>query len=307
MSEIASLTLSPTHTNIVLTPGTPFSGRFTVSNRGDVAYPLKLRTAPFCITGSGADYTQEFAAACDADSHRTQLMNWIDLDATTFTHCNNAEWTDFTDDGSPILSPSSCLAINYTINPPASIPDGGQFAAIILSFDASAGNVAINQEVPFRFFARASNGQNLEQGEVIRTHIPALQFRTPLSARITVKNTGNVDFLIRRTLTVTNWFDRVFYEHTEDALIFPDRTRDLQLEWPDSPGFGLYRVNVTTELCSSIDSQPHECVEIGTKSEATHTVVMLPLPVAITLMAGIILLATFIIWKARRNKAIREF
>jgi hypothetical protein len=303
MAGVASLTLSPTHASFTLSPTTPYHGQFEVRNNGDVSYQLGLRAAPFCISGDGRAYTPDFASC--TDSGRVQLAHWLDLNATTYTDCDGQPWQNFADD-QPQLAPTECLQIHYLINPPDTMPDGGQYGAVIMNYKSTVGAIQLTQEVAFRLFARAEHGQNLEQGTINRLSTPFLQLKAPLATALNVTNSGNVDFVIRQTYTVTNSFDKLFYEYSIDSTLYPDKTRELTLEWPDSPGLGLFQVTAKVQLCSGPDLTATHCTELAPTVTKTQTVIMLPLPLLITLISGVFLLVTFLVWRHRHHRRARN-
>ena len=96
----------------------------------------------------------------------------------------------------------------------------------------------------------------------------------------TVENTGNTDFRATVSMKVEKLFGGSIFEDTKGFDVLPDTTRDVDLEWKDSPAFGIYRITSTVSAA-------------GKEEKSTKIVLIVPVFVLIILF---MLLTTAVVW-----------
>lgn len=136
------------------------------------------------------------------------------------------------------------------------------------------------------------NGQTTESGgiESITIDQPIVS-KGPIGAAITAKNTGNVDYTLTESLSITDVFGKEKYaaKNVEHAVL-PDQPRTIRAEWSEAPWFGLYKINVTATA-------------LGKTTEKTGYIMIVPMWMWFVLTALIIVAATGAL---RRKKASQK-
>lgn len=232
------LQVSPAEQDLELEPSQIYTGSFTVENVGRQAFTFNLSAHPYQV--SGPDYTPVFTT----ETAYTTLSTWITFAA------NDLE-----------LAPGESTEVTYQVQIPADAPGGGQYAAIIVEThdanDSSA--VRIVSQIAVLLYAQVSGEQRLA-GNLLDHQLPSVLLGSPFTSIATVENTGNLDFDLVHTLTVTDFFtgrtvvnqDTVNSNGTSagitEQVVLPATTRTSILTWDDAPALGLFRARQTVSF-----------------------------------------------------------
>lgn len=232
------LQASPADQRINLEPNQVYDGTFTVENVGRKTFSFTLSSRPYQV--SSPDYTPDFSTS----NSYTVLSNWLSFSADRTT-----------------LAPGESATVTYHVDTPADIPGGGQYAAIIVETrDADdTASVRIASQIAVLLYAQISGEQRLE-GTLLDLELPNILLGAPFTASVTVENTGNLDFDLTQTLTVTDFLTgRTLVDLSTknpdgtpvggvERIILPATTRTSILTWENAPSFGLFRAHQTVSF-----------------------------------------------------------
>lgn len=232
------LQVSPAEQKITLEPNQVYDGTFTVENVGRKTFSFTLSSRPYQV--SGPDYTPVFTT----ETAYTTLSTWLSFEQ------NNLE-----------LAPGASAEVTYHVNVPADVPGGGQYAAIIVETRDADDTAAMRivSQIAVLLYAHVSGEQRLE-GTLLDLELPNILLGAPFTASVTVENTGNLDFDLTQTLTVTDFLTgRTLVDLSTknpdgtpvggvERIILPATTRTSILTWDNAPSFGLFRAHQTVSF-----------------------------------------------------------
>lgn len=270
------MSISPSEQVIELTPGEHYEGSVTVTNVGRLAFDFTLEAAPYHINDDS--YDPDFST----DNSYTNLKNWLSFPQSIYR-----------------LEPGESTDAKFVVNVPKDAPSGGQYAAIMIQNSlakTSSGNQnATTSEDPDQaatdesgdaqpdapldikvraaavLYGHIEGGELREAAELTAHNLPSFIFGKTFSAAATIKNSGNVDFYARQTLSIRNFFtnNEVFNQSadgdqtpfTETLIVLPGSTRTSLLNWnlTDTSTFpiGLYRVSQTVVFLDQTHTFEH--------------------------------------------------
>lgn len=250
------MSINPSSQELDLTPGETFRGKIDVSNTGRLPFKVIASARPFYVKDNNYS-SPDFSA----DTAYTKLHNWIKLAETEFT-----------------LAPGTTHSLHFEVNVPANIASSGQYAAIMLLSDGgqtSSSGVSVSGQIAALLYGHVNGGELHPAGELVEHSLPSpivdRNFKTThvdsngdvkstvaaFSLSQTVKNTGNVDFRVTQTMTITDFFSNreVVSPSTvgsdgqiigsSSAVVLPGTSRTGILTWPDAPRLGLFTVQQT--------------------------------------------------------------
>ncbi len=231
------MSINPSNQEIELRPGATYEGKVKVSNVGRLPFKVKASVRPFYVKND--DYEPDFAS----ESAYTKIYNWIKLEETDFS-----------------IEPDDSHELKFKVEVPKDVASGGQYAAIMLLSDGgeeeSAG-VNVSAQLAAILYGHVNGGDMRTEGELVEHSLPGLFSSNNFSVSQTVKNTGNVDFRVEQTLTVTEFFSNrevVNKNSVSDdgqligsstAVVLPGTSRTGILTWTDAPKLGLFHVTQT--------------------------------------------------------------
>lgn len=232
------LQVSPAEQEIDLAPSQTYTGSFTVENVGREAFTFTLSAHPYQV--SGPDYTPVFTT----ETAYTTLSTWLTFDQ------NNLE-----------LAPGASAEVTYHVNVPADVPGGGQYAAIIVETRDADDTAAMRivSQIAVLLYASVSGEQRLE-GSLLDQQLPNFLLGSPFTSVVTVENTGNLDFDLTHTLTITDFFTgRTIVDQSTvnpddthagfaEQVVLPATTRTSTLTWSGAPALGLFRARQTVSF-----------------------------------------------------------
>ncbi len=231
--------LEPAEQDIALNPGKTFSGIFKVQNVGRLGFDFTLSTRPFQVLND--EYEPDFST----ENNYTLLKNWISFPEESYH-----------------LEPGAEVEVSYLVDVPLDVPAGGQYAAIVVetrdTIDESSFFHTIGQVATILYGEVA--GESRHVGELTDHHLPKILFGQPLSASMTVKNSGNTDFRVTHQLSVYDFFtgNEAFSAETVDAdgkklgtatpRVMPGNERSNILTWTGAPKLGVFKVVQTVSF-----------------------------------------------------------
>lgn len=231
------MSINPSNQEIELRPGATYEGKVKVSNVGRLPFKVKASVRPFYVKNDA--YEPDFAS----ESAYTKIYNWIKLEETEFS-----------------IEPNSSHELKFKVEVPKDVASGGQYAVIMLLSDGgeeeSAG-VNVAAQLAAILYGHVNGGDMRTEGELVEHSLPGLFSSSNFSISQTVKNTGNVDFRVEQTLTVTEFFSNRELVNknsvskdgqligSSTAVVLPGTSRTGILTWPDAPKLGLFRVTQT--------------------------------------------------------------
>ena len=222
---IPPLEISPVSTRVSLNQKEQKPGTIEVKNYGNEPLNIRVYPTPF----SNADGNRNFKN----ESDYTKISHWIKIKDDSGNYQDSVTFT---------MTPKQTKTISYKIDVPSNAPAGGQYATIFfesLDDQKSEDSIKTTTRVGMLIYANVA-------GELIReaniTNIRTNSFITSdnLKVSYTVENKGNIDFQASTTLQVSSLFGRQLYNDTELTTVFPDSSENVEFEWKDTPGFGLY-------------------------------------------------------------------
>jgi len=228
------MSLNPASQDIELESGKTVSASVNVSNYGQIPFDVKVSAAPYYVANN--NYDPDFST----ETAQTKLYNWIKLDKNTYH-----------------IEPGSTVEIKFSITVPEDTPAGGQYAAIMLSADgkqSTNGSMVIASRLAAILYGHVKGANLRTEGELVDRTLPGFISSGDFSISQSVKNTGNVDFRVTQTLTVTNFFtnreivspeltgtDQSSFAYNS-ATVLPGTTRTGILTWKGAPRLGLFTV-----------------------------------------------------------------
>lgn len=273
------MSISPSEQVIELTPGEHYEGSVTVTNVGRLAFNFTLEAAPYHVNDDS--YDPDFST----DNSYTNLKNWLRFPKSIYRlepgQSANAEFTVDVPEDAPSGGQYAAIMIQNSLaktpsgsqNPTASEnqnPASSEAPSETTSDDVQTSDDEADDtppDAPLDIKVRAAavlyghveGGELREAAELTNHDLPSLTLGNTFSAAATIKNSGNVDFYARQTLSIRNFFtnneilqpseagDGVPF--TETLIVLPGTTRTSLLRWnlADTSTFpiGLYRVSQT--------------------------------------------------------------
>lgn len=270
-SQIGIL-ITPSDMRIDLTPGQTVAGEYRVINTGRETVAAKVYATPYKIDDQNGKYERVYSTAWS----RTLLAGWINYDQTAFS-----------------IAPGAATDVHFQIAAPQNAPAGGQYAMLMTEIqpeqpaDYTAG-VTSRKRIGLSVTARVA-GEIRSSGKLKSETISSWQKTRPLTATVTVRNTGNIDFKLTTTMAVHSLLSTKKYEPAAKTVnILPDTARTVKHEWPNV-GVGLYRITVTTKY-------------LDQENVTTRVVLFMPIWVLILTIIVIFAMIICIIGIIRKSK-----
>lgn len=275
------MSLNPSERDLELEPGKAYNSSVKVTNIGRLAFDVKASVSPYYV--SDDDYTPDF----NSESSYAKLHSWIKLEKDLYH-----------------LEPAASAEVKFTVTVPEDAVSGGQYAAIMLLSDSGEKDdsaVQVHGQLAAIIYGHIDGGEIVQQGELLQHDLPRFVFDKNLSISQTVKNTGNVDFRVRQTLIVRDFFSNreIINADSVDengkligynlASVLPGTSRTGILTWSNPPLLGLF--NVTQEIAF-----------LDQTYEYNSLVLICPIWLLVIVIALIIALIVWFIFKLRSKK-----
>ena len=236
------LQVYPAEQEIDLVPNETYSGKFMVENVGRLGFTFHLSSRPYQIS---------------PDTNEPDFT-------TTNSYTALSKWLSFSQNDVH-LEPGESIEVTYSVSVPSDVPGGGQYAAIIVETrdDNDDSAMRIVSQVAVLLYAHIEGEQRLS-GVILEQNIPTVSFGGQPVFSATVENTGNVDFDLIQSLSVTDFFTgrSVVNQATTNSdntsvgisskIVLPATRRTSILIWETAPKFGLFRVTQTLSFLDEV-------------------------------------------------------
>jgi len=228
------MSLNPATQDLELEAGQTTSASVEVHNFGQLPFELKVSVAPYYVANN--NYDPDFST----ETAQTKLYNWIKLDKDTYH-----------------VEPGGVAKVNFSVTVPEDTPAGGQYAAIMLSTDSeqpSGESMIIASRLAAILYGHVKGTNLRTEGKLVDRTFPGFITSGDFSVSQSVENTGNVDFRVTQTLTITDFFTNREIANPESvdadqqtfaynsATVLPGTTRTGILTWKTAPKLGLFTV-----------------------------------------------------------------
>lgn len=220
-ADSLSLTIAPSSTSIVANRGSTTKGSLQVSNNNvSSSYPVQLLVTPYSVKGE--DYIPDFSPL----PHSTSIVNWLTLSTQQVT-----------------LNSSTSATISYTLKVPSSALPGSYFGVVFaqVQLPKISQGITINERVGDIFYITVA-GPAKKTGGIYSWTSSILQKR-PLQATLKMEDSGSVLYFSNIQIAVKDLFGGTKYTYIAKKVILPETIRRIPFEWPNSPSFGLFKIN----------------------------------------------------------------
>lgn len=242
-----------------------------VKNIGTEPFRYRMYVTPYVV--SGENYELDFSES--ASTSYTQISRWI-----TFRTAEGSYAKEIT----ATINPGESQIVRYRIEVPEDVPGGSQYAVIwaqTLPDSSKPNGVQTISQAGMVVYGR-SIGDTRQSAEVNDYEFQGFSFGGNLTARATVKNTGNTDFDAYYYYTAKTFFGKEIYSKKDAISTFPDSSTEYHIDvnWENPPLLGIFTVNFRVSAAD-------------TEIDKTKIVVIMPIFILILL---ILLLTVIIVW-----------
>ena len=286
-NKTSTVTVSPMHQRVILTPGEVYEGMIEVANPATSTTDLKYKVsiAPFSQHASGDSLDDYGAVDIETVNNYNQIVNWIKLGEST---------------GS--VEPNEVKAVNFTINVPKDAPAGGQYASLLVmktndenSTENSGFSIQDQAQIASIIYAEVA-GQTIRKGAILENNIPSFLLGNPLKATSMVRNDGNIHTDAEYIFQVWPLFsDEEICTNEENSfknLVMPE-TELYHQESCNLPMVGIFRAKQTVRI-------------FGEESIVERTVIICPIWLMLIVIFAIVALIIWIVIRVRMRKKARE-
>lgn len=240
-----SITMSPTSRNYTVNAGAVTNDKLTIVNDGTTDYDFLMYARPYSIVDNQYDKPDFTNAAPNAD-----LYGWVQFPQTKYH-----------------IKAGTSVEVPFTVRIPATAAPGGHYGVVFAEVQPvaqqSSGNSVLRKKRVGSIIYATVNGAVKKEGNSVSITIPSWQQQAPLQATTVVRNSGNVHFADKVTVTVRDVLGNVKYRSAKDFQVLPDTSRTIVSSWDRAPWFGLYKVKVEQEF-------------LGKKEQSEGYVLMMP-------------------------------
>jgi hypothetical protein len=261
-----SITLSPVSKYYKLDPGETRNDELTVINDGTTPYSFTVYTKPYSVKDE--NYEPDFVTV----GRNATISSWIKPERTSY-----------------FLEPGESTKVVYTITAPKDAAPGGHYGVIFAEtqpMTATEGTSVQRKKRVGTIIYATVNGEYRVGGKFLSVSTPTFQFKPPLQSDITVENTGNTDFAVSMTHTVSDVFGNQKFTESKNYQVLPKTTRKTTLQWQQAPNIGLYKVTVSADF-------------LDENTRRDTYVLMAPVWTYLLLLIGIVSIVIYFVLKAR--------
>lgn len=228
VDPIESMTLSPTEKRHTVKQGEVARDSFVIFNDGQTAYNFTVYAAPYSVRGE--NYESDFAR----DTKLSDAYKWVQFEKTTWR-----------------VEPRQKVTVPYTLTVNSGVPSGGHYGVIFAEqqptnateFDGN--RIDRKKRLGMLLYVNVG-GVNDIRPEVKSTRIDFYQPVAPMTATVRIASLGSTDFTATVRFVVMDVLGNVKYQKTNEYTVLPETTRAIEMDWRDSPWFGLYKVHTET-------------------------------------------------------------
>jgi hypothetical protein len=230
---ISGTTLSPTSQEVSVAPGETYHGTLSVNNDGSTATTYKIAVSDYKV--SDESYHADFNSS--GASNIISPVTWFSFPVTTFTLASGAD-----------------TILNYEIKVPPRAAVGGHYASVFVANvppPATGGTVISRiQKLGVLFYISVTGAVSLD-GSIASFDAPALQWNSPLLAKLRIRNSGNDHFSASGEATVRPLFGSPGLPVQFKGEVLPGTTRLFPITIPTKSPIGIYEVSVTPHYLNS--------------------------------------------------------
>lgn len=228
VDPVESMTLSPTEKRHTVKQGEVVRDSFVIFNDGQTAYNFTVYAAPYSV--SGENYESDFVR----DTKLSDAYKWVQFEKTTWR-----------------VEPRQKVTVPYTLTVNSGVPSGGHYGVIFAEqqptnateFDGN--RIDRKKRLGMLLYVNVG-GVNDIRPEVKSTRIDFYQPVAPMTATVRIASLGSTDFTATVRFVVMDVLGNVKYQKTNEYTVLPETTRAIEMDWRDSPWFGLYKVHTET-------------------------------------------------------------
>lgn len=271
--------ITPVSNYFSLEVGAVHDYNLTISNKGSEKFIFQLYASPYSI--ADADYAMVFDN--NSPTKYNQIANWISF--------KNSEG-DYEKKPQYEIQPGEDKLIQYRIDIPDSIPDGGQycviFAETISDQESTTSSINAISRVAFSIVGHGA-GNTINSGEIEEFWITAPFSTDDIPVGTKVKNTGNTDFEMVYAYKVFSIFGKEIYSDNSSYIVLPETERRLTLNWDKAPLFGMFKARFSVAALDMVRDE-------------TKFVVIMPTFILIILLILLTIIVLWIIITIRKRK-----
>ncbi len=222
------LTVSPAKLRLDLEADKKSDGSFKVINSGKSGFKIKIEAKPYSVLSQNYDKYDTVT-----EKSYNQISRWINFKQDQY-----------------YLEPNETKVIDFKVNVPKDIPDGGQYAIISVT---ALPEEKVGQKANLRFLSQINllvyaktNGQTKESGQLEKIVAPIIQSGSKINIDTFVKNDGNTDFDNNSSIIIKDLFGNTKFKHNSVYTILPNTTRKISFD-PNqkAPALGLFKLEIT--------------------------------------------------------------
>lgn len=265
-----SILLSPTSKRYELTAGTAKEDTFKVINDGNTAFNFVVYARPYSVNDE--TYAPDFMSkAQNADAYK-----WIQFTQPSYH-----------------IEPGKTIEVGYTIRVPDNATPGGHYGVLFAEtqpLESNEGTAILRKKRVGAILYATVKGDVNQTGSFEGVNIPFMQFKAPITIRQRVANSGNTDFTVNSSVTVSDIFGGIKYKASKDVVVLPSTTRAIINDWQNPSWMGLYKVDLTTRF-------------LDTDKTSSQYVLLIPAWVYLTL---VILIGARVLYAVAHRKRKRK-
>ena len=222
--------ISPAIQRMELDPNAVYKNNITVTNDSDRDAVFYMSAAPYSV----------------------EEINYAPIYTVRNAYTQIASWITFSEDEVEVPAHNS-VVVDYIVTVPADAPGGGQYAVIFAEARESGEQSSIQPAAsPGMLVMAKLSGTTRETGEIKDTKISNFLLAPPVSASVTLENTGNIDASSKVSLKIENYFSgEVIYDGSAtpvENVILPGTSRTVDISHSNVPRLGILKATLTTEF-----------------------------------------------------------
>ncbi|MDO4978640.1 MAG: hypothetical protein Q4E47_00600 [Candidatus Saccharibacteria bacterium] len=272
--------VSPVNNRVTLNAKEELMYIFNIDNIGAQEFTVKVYASPYHVVDD--KYNIDFSS----ETNRTQLSRWMDFR-------KNGTKDEFKKELTLTIPAGGRQSVEYRITVPADIPAGGQYASVVTEYvpTSNSGGTGVTTVPRVNMLVYGTtNGDTEESAEMTEHDITGFLVSGNAKATSVVTNTGNTDFVADYHLKVESLFGKTVYENSAINDVLPDTSRRFEMEWEETPMFGIFRATSTVKV-------------LGQEYTKTKLVLVIPVFVIIIIILLLTILIVWIIILVRKRQA----
>ena len=219
---LEEITISPTDKHYELNPGETVSDSFTILNSGQSEYDFITYGSPYSVNDGN------YNAVYDINAPRSDAFRWVQMDTT--------QWH---------ATVRQTITVPFTIRVPANATPGGHYGVLFAETKPAddASGIVRKKRIGMILYVKVK-GDVVNRGAVKDISTNWFYSHAPITATVSVEDSGNTDFIAKTKMTVTDLFGNVKYVMPQEYNILPGTHRDIPINYETPPWFGLFKVKV---------------------------------------------------------------